>query len=186
MRSAISRRVTSASDRWRAISHAASRISSRVASRRSACLLRIGWSTMIGGCHPGRRTSSPHDRRSRGLQQSETLGAQVGQHGSDNHAPSQARTRGPAQALVRSPDGASLGLSRGITEQGIAIGPQTRPLRGRARFPMARDRGSLRACVRETIVFSAKAGAVGLDRLGCTGTNVMPPAEPFACHSRAR
>ncbi len=47
---------------------------------------------------------------------------------------------------------------------------------------MARDRGSLRACVREIIVFSTKAGAVGLDRLGCKGTNIMAP---LPCHSRA-
>ena len=51
-RSATSRSVRPARLSRRAVSQAASRISSRVASRRSASLLRLGRTTMIRACGP--------------------------------------------------------------------------------------------------------------------------------------
>src|SRR5215469_2957679 len=53
IRPATSRRVTADSPSWRAISHAASRISRLVASRRSARLSRLGKALMVrsmGNC----------------------------------------------------------------------------------------------------------------------------------------
>src|SRR6516225_11822346 len=56
IRPATSRRVTADSPSWRAISHAASRISRRVASRRSARLSRLGKALIVrqyAGLLPG-------------------------------------------------------------------------------------------------------------------------------------